>query len=100
MVFRTDRLALTRLRAIGVRTVGLDLLLSVSPERWLSTLGGDLKDAARAYDQPFRSELNRGQVVLAATQSGAGEGDRTTCGPVPITCWRCRTSTWPTPATA
>jgi CHASE2 domain-containing sensor protein len=37
MVFWTDRLALAvaRLREAGVTAVGLDMLLSISPERWL-----------------------------------------------------------------
>ena len=74
MVFWTDRLAVAvaRLRAAGVRAVGLDMLLSISPERWLGKLGGDLQQAARDYDRPFREQINSGQLVLASTRSGSG----------------------------
>ena len=74
MVFWTDRLALAveRLRAAGVTVIGLDMLLSISPERWLGKLGGDLQQAARDYDRPFREQVNSGQLILAATRSGAG----------------------------
>ncbi|MDQ5881370.1 MAG: adenylate cyclase, partial [Pseudomonadota bacterium] len=75
MVFWTDRLALAvaRLREAGARVVGLDMLLSISPERWLGKLGGDLQQAARDYDRPFREEVNSGKLVLVATRSGSGE---------------------------
>ena len=75
LVFWSDRLALAseRLRALGARAVAFDMLLSISPERWLGKLGGELEQAAREYDQPFRSEVNRGSVVLAATHSGQGD---------------------------
>ena len=74
MVFWTDRLAtaVARLREAGVKIVGLDMLLSISPERWLGKLGGDLQEAARDYDRPFREQVNSGQLVLASTRSGAG----------------------------
>ena len=74
MVFWTDRLAIavSRLREAGVDAVGLDMLLSISPERWLAKLGGDLQRAARDYDRPFREQINSGQLVLASTRSGSG----------------------------
>ena len=74
MVFWTDRLAIAihRLRDAGVKVIGLDMLLSISPERWLSKLGGDLQQAAREYDRPFREQVNSGQLVLASTRSGSG----------------------------
>ena len=74
MVFWTNRfaLAVARLREVGVKLVGLDMLLSTSPERWLGTLGGDLQDAARNYDQAFREQINSGQLALAATRQGSG----------------------------
>ena len=74
LVFWTDRLAVAvaRLRAVGVPVVGLDMLLSISPERWLGKLGGELQNAARNYDQPFREQINSGQLVLVATRSGSG----------------------------
>ena len=74
LVFWTQRYAraVTRLREAGATVVGLDMLLSISPERWLGTLGGELQDAARDYDQAFREEINRGQLVLASTRAGSG----------------------------
>ncbi|MBK9595636.1 MAG: CHASE2 domain-containing protein [Rhodocyclales bacterium] len=74
MVFWTDRLATVvgRLRAAGASVVGLDMLLSISPERWLGKLGGELQNAARDYDRPFREEVNSGRLVLVATRSGPG----------------------------
>ena len=74
IVFWTRRfaLAISRLREAGVKVIGLDMLLSTSPERWLGSLGSQLEDAARTYDQPFREQLNSGQLVLAATRQGSG----------------------------
>lgn len=74
LVFWSDRLAIAvaRLRAAGVQAVGLDMLLSISPERWLGKLGGELQNAARNYDQPFREQVNSGQLVLVASRSGSG----------------------------
>ncbi|MBI4741906.1 MAG: adenylate/guanylate cyclase domain-containing protein [Betaproteobacteria bacterium] len=74
LLFWTDRLAtaIGRLRAAGVGAVGLDMLLSMSPERWLAKLGGDLRNAARDYDRAFREQLNSGHLILAATRTGSG----------------------------
>ncbi|MBK8402107.1 adenylate/guanylate cyclase domain-containing protein [Propionivibrio sp.] len=74
MIFWTDRLAVAvaRLRQAGVKVIGLDMLLSISPERWLGKLGGDLQQAARDYDRVFREQVNSGQLVLASTRSGSG----------------------------
>ncbi|MBZ0142301.1 MAG: adenylate/guanylate cyclase domain-containing protein [Rhodocyclaceae bacterium] len=74
MVFWTDRLARAsvRLREAGVTAIGFDMLLSISPERWLGKLGGDLQRAARDYDRPFREEVNGGRLVLVASRSGSG----------------------------
>lgn len=77
MVFWTDRLATTiaRLKAAGARAVAVDVLLSISPERWLGKLGGELQRAARDYDQHFRAEINDGKVVLVSSRIGSGEVD-------------------------
>jgi len=74
MVFWTDRLAVAvaRMREAGATVIGLDMLLSISPERWLGKLGGDLQQAAREYDRPFREQVNSGQLILASTRSGSG----------------------------
>jgi class 3 adenylate cyclase len=75
MIFWTDRLAraVGRLQEVGARVVGLDMLLSISPERWLGKLGGELQRAARDYDRPFREAVNTGRLVLVATRTGSGE---------------------------
>lgn len=74
MVFWTDRLAraCARLREAGVTAIGIDMLLSISPERWLGKLGGELQEAARDYDQAFRTEIHGGRLVLVASRSGSG----------------------------
>ena len=75
LVFWTDRMALaiSRLRQAQASAVGLDMLLSISPERWLGKLGGEWQKAARDYDQPFREQINSGQLVLVATRTGSGQ---------------------------
>lgn len=72
MLFWTDRLAVAveRLRRVGVPLVGLDMLYSISPERWLSKLGG--LQGARDYDRAFREQLSSGQLLLVASRSGSG----------------------------
>lgn len=74
MLFWTDRLALAveRLRQVGVPFVGLDMLYSISPERWLSKLGGVQQQSARDYDRAFREQLSSGQLLLVASRSGSG----------------------------
>lgn len=74
MVFWTDRLAVAigRLQEAGARVVVLDMLLSISPERWLGKLGGELQRAARDYDRPFREAVNGGRLVMVATRAGSG----------------------------
>lgn len=78
MIFWTNRLstAVSRLRSANVRIVGLDMLLSISPERWLGKISG-MEKAAREYDRPFREQINSGQLILASTRFGDGskEGD-------------------------
>lgn len=74
LVFWTDHLAtaMARLRNAGARVVGLDMLLSISPERWFGKLGGDLQGVARDYDKPFRDEINTGKVVMVSSRIGKG----------------------------
>jgi class 3 adenylate cyclase/CHASE2 domain-containing sensor protein len=74
LLFWSNRLALVveRLRKVGAPAVGLDMLLSMSPERWLAKQGNELRNAARDYDQGFREQVNSGQLVLAATRTGSG----------------------------
>ena len=74
LVFWTNHLAsaVARLRKAGAEVIGIDMLLSISPERWFGALGGELQDAARDYDQPFRNEINTGKLVLVASRIGKG----------------------------
>lgn len=74
LVFWTNHLAIAiaRLRDAGARVIGLDLLLSISPERWFGKLNGELQGIARDYDQPFRDEINSGQVVMVSSRIGKG----------------------------
>lgn len=73
LVFWTPRLAqaIETLRAAGAKVVGLDLLLSISPERWLGRLD-TASSTVRDYDRPLRTQINSGSVVLAASRSGPG----------------------------
>lgn len=59
------------LRAVGVKTIGLDILFSITPERWLEKIGGAGNPVARNFDRTFRQELASGNVIVAAShQSG------------------------------
>lgn len=60
------------LREVGVRVVALDFLFSGSPERWIDKLGLAAQAASRDYDRPFRDEINKGSVLLAAFRVGNG----------------------------
>jgi class 3 adenylate cyclase/CHASE2 domain-containing sensor protein len=73
LVFWTDKLAVAvaRLRQAQVRVVGLDILMGISPERWLAKQGEVFQQAAREYDQPFRDQLNSGKLVLVASKPGS-----------------------------
>lgn len=56
--------AVETLRQAGVSVIALDYQFSVSPERWLEKIG----QASRDFDRHFRSEINRGGVVLVASR--------------------------------
>lgn len=60
--------AIQTLQAAGATVVGLDLVLSSSPEQWLAKLGGVPTLAARQFDQPLRQALATGRVVVAGMQ--------------------------------
>lgn len=62
--------AVSVLRAVGARVVGLDFLFSISPEGWFAKVAGPGSKAARAFDQRFRQELSTGKLVLGSTQTG------------------------------
>ena len=81
LLFWTDKLALAmqRLRQADVPMVGLDMLLSLSPERWLAKHGGarDVdqgsdRDSERDSERAFREQINSGRLLLAATHAGSG----------------------------
>lgn len=56
------------LREVGVKAIGLDLLLGVSPESWLHKLNLPESDVSRTYDVSFRRETNTGKIVLAGAK--------------------------------
>ncbi|MBP9799348.1 MAG: adenylate/guanylate cyclase domain-containing protein [Sterolibacterium sp.] len=59
------------LRAVGVKTIGLDILFSISPESWLGKVAGADDPAIRNFDRTFREQLASGDVIITAThQSG------------------------------
>lgn len=66
--------ALTTLRQAGVSVVALDFLFSGSPERWIDKLKLFSSEMSRNYDRPFRVEINRGGVIMAAFRVGDGTG--------------------------
>lgn len=74
LLFWTDRLAIAveRLRQVGVPLVGLDLLYSISPERWLNRLTRGEGLVGRDYDRALRQQLASGQLLLVASRSGTG----------------------------
>lgn len=61
--------AIQTLHAAGATVVGMDFLLSSSPEQWLAKLGAMPTLAARQFDQPLRQALATGQVVVAGMQA-------------------------------
>ena len=70
-----------RLRELGAKAMGLDMLFAVSAESWLERLGL-AGPAGQGYDQRFREELARGGVVLGALASFKADGTARTLLPV------------------
>ncbi|MRR51903.1 MAG: adenylate/guanylate cyclase domain-containing protein [Rhodocyclaceae bacterium] len=64
--------ALNTLKQAGAKVVVIDFIFSVSPERWMEKLGPMGREASRNFDQPFREQINRGNVVLASYRIGDG----------------------------
>jgi len=59
--------AIERLKLAGAASIALDVLLGITPEQWLRTLGTDtIPEALLDYDQGFDQALAQGRVVLAA----------------------------------
>lgn len=59
--------AIERLKMAGAASIALDVLLGITPEQWLRTLGADnIPEALLDYDQGFDQALAQGRVVLAA----------------------------------
>jgi class 3 adenylate cyclase len=75
--------AIEVLRDIGVRTIGIDFLFSVSAESWLKHVVTEESDLSRTYDISFRSRLNEGNVILIGMLSGDGSGSNEILLPVP-----------------
>lgn len=67
--------AINTLKAVGVQSIGIDFLFSVSIESWLRHLRIDDRSLSRTYDVPLRATLNDGGVILVANlavdESGA-----------------------------
>ncbi|MCF8168075.1 MAG: adenylate/guanylate cyclase domain-containing protein [Rhodoferax sp.] len=74
LVFWTDKFAsaAAKLKTMGAGPIGVDLLLSISPERWFEKLGGPLRDASSHFDQSIRMQINSGRMVLAGARFGQG----------------------------
>lgn len=70
-----------RLRELGATAMGLDMLFAVSAESWLDRLGVAAPEG-QGYDQRFREELARGDVVLGTLASFAANGTARTLLPV------------------
>lgn len=64
--------AIGTLRSVGARVIVLDFIFSGSPEQWLAKLGVADSATVRQYDRGFRSELNRGNVLIAGYRIGPG----------------------------
>ncbi len=62
--------AIEVLDQVGARLAGVDLLLSVSPEGWLSRSGLSAGEGAATFDRPFRQALAAGKTVLTAFDPG------------------------------
>ena len=60
--------AIERLHSLGVSVVGLDFLLAVSPDNWLSKIGSGTTDLSRVYDAGLRARIASGDVFLVASQ--------------------------------
>jgi adenylate cyclase len=65
--------AVATLRQVGVKVIAIDFIFSGSPERWIEKLGLIGREASRNYDQPFRTQINKGGVLLAGFRVGTGE---------------------------
>ena len=61
--------AAQRLRQLGVKTIGIDFLFSISPEGWLGRQGIKQGNVAKVFDAPLREQINSGQVVLVSSKS-------------------------------
>ncbi len=70
--------ALKTLREAGAKVIGLDFLLTITPEPWLKKYNLTANEALKNYDLSFRQELNAGKTVLAgATRPTQGDDDFT-----------------------
>lgn len=74
LVFWTPHLAraINVMREVGVAGIGVDLLLTVSPEAWLANAKLTSAHEALSFDRPFRQALAEGGTVLTAFATSAG----------------------------
>ena len=70
-----------RLRELGARNIGLDMLFAVSAESWLERLGA-AQATGQGYDRRLREELARGGVTVGALVDFGADGSARTMLPV------------------
>jgi adenylate cyclase len=77
LVFWTPHLArsIEVLHEVGVKTIAIDLLLTVSPEAWLANANLTRGEDARTFDRAFRKALGQGGTLLAAFETGTNEDE-------------------------
>ena len=78
MVFWTPLFAraATTLREVGTSVIGVDFLFALTPEEWITRRNLAGNDALRDYDLAFRTELNKGQVVLVGSLVRGNPGEQ------------------------
>ena len=62
------------LRQVGVPVVGLDMMLSISPEKWLRKNKIDKGQFAGTFDIPFRKQIASGQLIMVAASATSPAG--------------------------
>ncbi|MGQ9858457.1 MAG: CHASE2 domain-containing protein [Thermodesulfobacteriota bacterium] len=68
--------AIEVIRRVGARVIGLDYLLAVSPEAWLSKIEHHEGTLGRSFEIPMRQQLSKGSVVLVGVLAlGDGQQD-------------------------
>jgi len=73
LIFWTPQVAKASevLRKAGALVIGLDLMFSISPEKWLRKNQGD---PSSTFDLPIRREIANGQLILVASTRSTSDG--------------------------